>query len=377
MIDKARALKILEEIFSRSGCLVWEQHGADYAKWCADFDAAARHIFPNEKAHRERVHSILNPPQVYGAGSGQEPAEDAAQAMMQRMLAVQAVLTSMMEEIRNFWEDSKSPSAAGGGDPKVAAVAPDRRNIFVVHGRDPLARIAMFEFLRTLKLNPLEWSEIVRATGKASPYVGEVLARGFEMAQAVVVLLTPDDEVRLRERFRKQSDPPFETELSGQARPNVLFEAGMALGLQPDRTVIVELGALRPFSDVLGRHAIRMEDSSQCRHDLADRLEAAGCAVDVNGRDWHTAGKFGECLAAATAPCGAVDSVRIGFEGGLYWEIGPEGKAGSPFCPVCYESDGKLLHLQDGDSYGGGHKWFCLGCENGFGGGGMMSGWSS
>src|ERR1035441_6093095 len=63
----------------------------------------------------------------------------------------------------------------------------------------------------------------------------------------------------------------------------------VVLGLQPDRTVLVELGALRPFSDVLGRHAIRMEDSSQCRHDLADRLKGAGCAVDLNGRDWHAA----------------------------------------------------------------------------------------
>jgi predicted nucleotide-binding protein len=376
VIDKLRALNILDEIFSRSGCLYGSERGPDYAKWCADFEAAVRHIFPGEKVHRERVHSILNPPQVYRAGSGQEPADEAAQMMMQRMLAVQAVLTSMMDEIRNYWEDSKSPSAAGGGEQGVAGVALDRRNIFVVHGRDRLARSAMFEFLRALKLNPLEWSEIVRATGKASPYVGEVLAKGFQMAQAVVVLLTPDDEVRLRERFRKQDDPSFESELSGQARPNVLFEAGMALGLQPDRTVLVELGALRPFSDVLGRHAIRMEDSSQYRHDLADRLQGAGCAVDLNGRDWHTAGKFGECLAAATAPCEAVDSVRIGFEGGLYWEIGPEGKAGSPFCPVCYERDGKLLHLQDGDSCGGGHKWFCLGCENGFGGGGMMSSWS-
>jgi predicted nucleotide-binding protein len=298
-MDKARALKILEEIFSRSGCLGWEQGGADYSKWCADFDAAVRHIFPNEKAHRERVHSILNPPQVYRAGSGQEPAEGAAQAMMQRMLAVQAVLTSMMDEIRDYWEDGKTPSAAGSSEQKVARVAPDRRNIFVVHGRDRLARSAMFEFLRALKLNPLEWSEIVCATGKASPYVGEVLATGFEMAQAVVVLLTPDDEVRLRKRFRKQDDAPFESGLSGQARPNVLFEAGMALGLQPDRTVIVELGALRPFSDVLGRHAIRMEDSSQCRQDVADRLKAARCAVDLSGRDWHTAGKFRECLAAA------------------------------------------------------------------------------
>ena len=51
----------------------------------------------------------------------------------------------------------------------------DNRDVFVVHGRNNAAREAMFTFLRSIGLNPLEWSEAVRATGKASPYVGEVL----------------------------------------------------------------------------------------------------------------------------------------------------------------------------------------------------------
>jgi hypothetical protein len=60
-----------------------------------------------------------------------------------------------------------------------------------------LAREAMFSFLRSLGLDPLEWAAIVAATGKGTPYVGEVLTKGFEIAQAAVVLMTPDDEARL------------------------------------------------------------------------------------------------------------------------------------------------------------------------------------
>jgi predicted nucleotide-binding protein len=168
----------------------------------------------------------------------------------------------------------------------------DPRKVFVVYGRNDAANRAMFEFLRAIGLAPLEWSQIVAETGKASPYTGEILARGFAIARAVVVLLTPDDEARLKGALRKPDDPPYETQLTGQARPNVLFEAGMAIGLHPDRTVLVELGRLRPFTDVLGRHVVRLDNSVARRQDLANRLKSAGCAVNLDGSDWHSAGTF-------------------------------------------------------------------------------------
>src|SRR5215468_9339290 len=67
------------------------------------------------------------------------------------------------------------------------------RKVFVVHGRNRKARTAMFTFLRAIGLAPIEWSEAVKLTGEASPYIGNVLDAAFNAAQAVVVLLTPDD----------------------------------------------------------------------------------------------------------------------------------------------------------------------------------------
>ncbi|HWW17188.1 MAG TPA: nucleotide-binding protein [Candidatus Saccharimonadales bacterium] len=162
--------------------------------------------------------------------------------------------------------------------------------VFVIHGRDLRLRDGMFTFLRSISLEPIEWIEAVNLTGKSAPYVGEVLDAAFSKAQAVVVMLTGDDEARLRAQFRKVGEPAHETELTPQARPNVLFEAGMAMARNPERTVLVEFGHLRPFSDIGGRHTVRMDNSTEKRQELALRLQKAGCTVSLAGTDWHTAG---------------------------------------------------------------------------------------
>lgn len=205
-------------------------------------------------------------------------------------------LQSMIEEIEEYWEDE---AGALGDVVQISsvgqsAVMTDR--VFVVHGRNQKARDALFAYLRAIGLQPLEWNEAVLATGKASPYIGEILNAAFSQAGAVVVLMTPDDEARLREPFVSANDPPHETELTGQARPNVIFEAGMAMGRDADRTVLIELGSLRPFSDIGGRHVIRLDDRTQRRQELAQRLQSAGCPVNLDGTDWHTAGDFDAAL---------------------------------------------------------------------------------
>lgn len=163
--------------------------------------------------------------------------------------------------------------------------------VFVVHGRNREARDAMFSFLRSLGLKPIEWDQAVAATGQGSPYIGDVLTAAFDEAQAIVVLLTPDDIAYLRTEYaNSEVDPDLSPR--GQARPNVLFEAGLAMGRNDRRTILVELGDLRPFSDVSGRHAIRLDNEPKTRKSLTERLTTAGCSVDLSGSDWLSAGDF-------------------------------------------------------------------------------------
>jgi hypothetical protein len=164
----------------------------------------------------------------------------------------------------------------------------DRRKVFVIHGRNESARSALFAFLRSLGLDPIEWSEAIRMTGTGSPYIGQVLDAAFSAAQAVVVLQTPDDVAHLHESLTYPGDP--ETSPQMQPRPNVLFEAGMALGRDERRVIIAELGQVKVFSDIHGRHVVRLSNDLKARQELANRLETAGCAVRLVGTDWHTEG---------------------------------------------------------------------------------------
>lgn len=164
--------------------------------------------------------------------------------------------------------------------------------VFVVHGRNERARRALFEFLRALSLKPIEWTQAIKKTGQGSPYVGDILEMAFREAAAVVVLLTPDDEARLKSNYRGPRDPSYESRLKGQPRPNVLFEAGMSFGRNPNSTVLVEIGDIRSFSDISGRHTVRMSNDPIKRQELATKLANAGCNVDTSGTDWLSAGDF-------------------------------------------------------------------------------------
>lgn len=166
----------------------------------------------------------------------------------------------------------------------------DPRSIFVVHGRNLALRDSMAKFLRALDLHPLEWSSLVEKSQQGSPHIDELLDLGLAQSKASVVLISPDEEVRL-------SIGAGASEAGWQARPNVYFEAGMALARAPSQVVLVQCGEVRGFSDVSGRHYVNLTDkvgekNVGARQDLARRLQSIGCLVDTSGTDWLAAGDF-------------------------------------------------------------------------------------
>ncbi|MDX1982044.1 MAG: nucleotide-binding protein [Bryobacteraceae bacterium] len=162
-----------------------------------------------------------------------------------------------------------------------------KQTVFVVHGRNMAARNAVFTFLQSLGLNPLEWDDAVKSTGDAAPYVGTVLKAGFKQAQAILVLLTGDDFAVLDPAYQQ----PYEDASVPQPRQNVAFEAGMALAKYPGRTILASLGRVTLFSDIVGRYMVRLDHNPGSRTELRSYLERCGCLIEP--RDgWETAGDF-------------------------------------------------------------------------------------
>lgn len=211
-----------------------------------------------------------------------------------------AFLSSLKEELEKHPEDVLSvPVAKSEGTvievktattPSIAS----HKKVFVIHGRNEKLRASIFRLLRALGLDPIEWNKAIALTGKSSPYIGEIIDAGLNDAQAALVLLSGDDEAKLRVEYLKENDPEYERRLMPQARPNVLFEAGIAMGKYPERTILVQVGNLRKWTDVEGRHVTHLNNSYDKRQELAIKLQTAGCLVDLSGADWAKEGDFGD-----------------------------------------------------------------------------------
>lgn len=176
-----------------------------------------------------------------------------------------------------------------------------RRKVFVVHGRNHEAREAMDNFLYSIGLLPLYFDEARKLTGRATPFVLDVVKKGLSATQATLVLMTPDDVGCLRQPFRETNEPVHEAQLATRPRQNVIFEAGMAMALRPDKTVLVEIGDPHTIGDLAGLHTVRIDNSIEKREMLVSSLESARCRVDRRGEEWKDKKKAGDFDVAIEA----------------------------------------------------------------------------
>jgi predicted nucleotide-binding protein len=175
---------------------------------------------------------------------------------------------------------------------KLKAKKSEDNLVFVVHGRDNELTKSMFDFLRSIGLRPLEWEKAILLAKDNNPHIQQILDEAMAQVQAVVVIFSPDDDAMLTPSLRGRREPRSETILQGQPRSNVLFEAGLAMGRHADKTMIVQVGTLRGFSDIFGRHVTRLTNAQDKRNDVINRLEKIGCKVDRRGVHWMTTGDF-------------------------------------------------------------------------------------
>jgi len=71
-------------------------------------------------------------------------------------------------------------------------------------------------------------------------------------------MFSPDELAQLKDQLLKPDDGPNKRKPQGQARPNVLFGAGPAMGWRPAKTVLVTWVGARLFAVGRGYAAIPM-----------------------------------------------------------------------------------------------------------------------
>ncbi|WP_164971970.1 TIR domain-containing protein [Micrococcus luteus] len=152
---------------------------------------------------------------------------------------------------------------------------------FVVHGRDHFAAKAVRAFLRGVHIDILTWDE-AKEMCNISPTTWEIVQKGVSTADIIIVVLSGDDQARLRPDLAGPSDPSWELSPELQPRQNVLLEAGMALGSAYEKTVLVRTQRLREISDLSGFHWVTMDGTPAARAaflgQLKKALHAAGFA---------------------------------------------------------------------------------------------------
>ncbi|MGF0128830.1 TIR domain-containing protein [Dietzia cinnamea] len=170
---------------------------------------------------------------------------------------------------------------------KPPSSAPDRdrdpTKVFIVHGRDKRPLVALETYLLFLGLHAISWSEAVKLTGKSQPHTYDVVRAGMLHASATIVIFSPDDLARVKDAFSTHGDPDRTPQ--GQARPNVLLEAGMSFAMAPERTIFVKSEPSREISDIAGFNWVKLDGEWDSRLDLKNRLETAGASVRTGAYD--------------------------------------------------------------------------------------------
>lgn len=175
---------------------------------------------------------------------------------------------------------------------------------FIVHGRDIAARDELAKFLAAVGVDDLSFSTVAASLGPM-PFVADIVREALRKADIVLVLFTPDESAILYDAPSGRWLGNHDTGSRWQARPNVLFEAGVCFGQHREKTVLLTLGAdFQLFSDVGGVHIVRMHESG-ARDKLLARIQSVIPAAAPIREDWRSpavSGDFESCIRRRWAP---------------------------------------------------------------------------
>lgn len=167
-----------------------------------------------------------------------------------------------------------------------------RRSVFIIQGRDSKVVAALVALLRALDLRVVTWQEATLLAGGGSDHTLDIVQAGIDNADAVIALFTPDDLGQVKREFWNERDGGVELQPSGQARQNVVFEAGWAMARKRDRVVLVNVGDVRGLSDIAGLNYVYLDGTLDSRKNLVAKLRNCKLEVRTDAEEWRTVGEF-------------------------------------------------------------------------------------
>ena len=178
-------------------------------------------------------------------------------------------LESLKETLQEKLEDEHKDESSSQTISTATTNYSDSREVFIVHGQDNEAKLAVDSFIKKLDLKPVILHE--------KPNEGRTIIEKFEKHSNVgfaVVLMTPDDVGGLA----KDKD-----KLNPRARQNVILELGFFLGKLGRKHVcaLYKEGVEMP-SDYDGVLFIPMDKNDGWKLSLAREIQAAGIDIDMN-----------------------------------------------------------------------------------------------
>ena len=219
----------------------------EFMKWRRNTRVAINNTFGNASSYIADFQNIY----FYNVFAGDDSSNRAA--YLEGLESVASVLESMIEEVKEYWEDENQTPAPSEVQKKGQT---NMDEVFIIHGRDDGAKQTVARFLETLGLEPVILHE--------QADLGRTIIEKFEEHAQVgfaVALLMPDDVGSFKGE---------ETKLRPRARQNVIFEFGYFIGkLGRKRVCALVKGDVEKPSDYDGVLYIPWDDSGGWKMSLS------------------------------------------------------------------------------------------------------------
>ncbi|WP_448145375.1 TIR domain-containing protein [Pseudomonas silesiensis] len=160
-------------------------------------------------------------------------------------------------------------SANARGPANDPVVARNKRNVFIVHGRDNEAKLDVSRFIERLGLKAIILHEQANSgmtiIEKIEHYAGE--------ADFALVLYTPCDQGR---GYHESKTPPKD-----RARQNVVFEHGYLMAkLGRENVCALVKGTIETPNDISGVVYVSLDQSGAWQKEIVKELRACGYTID-------------------------------------------------------------------------------------------------